>query len=551
MLVTTYSLRIAEMNQLVAHSEEDETLSLPEYIAILRRRKWPLLITSTLVALFAFMVAFLWPAFYQSQATILIEEQEVPREFVTSTITSYAAQQIQVISQRVLTVDSIAGISDKYGLFVDPATKRRPPATEIALEFRDLMSLELVSADVIDPRSGRPQEATIAFTLAFEDRSARVAQQVTNELVTLFLDENLRNRIERVENTEEFLAAQAANLNSELISLERAIADFKAQNGDALPELYQYNLSTLERRTAEVSDIDRRIRELSRRRTELGSELEMLSPRAASVTSNGQARLGTREQLRALNEEYQQKLTVYQDRHPDIVSLKRRIEELRTALEQGADQVDRAASDNPAFIIVRTQLTSVDGELVALAEKREELARQIQGYQNLLSRSPVVERDYNSLQRDYSSVQARYQDVKSQQRSAELAESMESERKGERFVLVEPPSLAFEPSSPNRPALVLVGVVLALVAGVGVVLLLEAMDGGIYTDKALTKLVGVPPFAVVGYIETREEKDRRSTLRKRFVAALILVILALTVLFHIFIKPIDVAFFTVLNALGV
>jgi len=541
---------LRRMNQQAAVYEE-EALSMGEYFAILRRRKWPLLVSSTVVALIALLGAFFWPALYTSQATILIEEQEVPREFVTSTITSYAAQQIQVISQRVLTVDSIARISDKYGLFIDESTNRRPPATEIALDFRQLMSLDLVSADVIDPRSGRPQEATIAFTLSFDDEMPKVAQQVTNELVTLFLDENLRTRTERVANTEEFLAAQAANLNGELTNLERAIADFKEQNGDALPELYQYNLSTLERRTSEVGDIDRRARELSRRRVELASELEMLSPRAASVSSDGSSLLGTSEQLRALNEEYQQKLTIYHERHPDMMSLKRRIDEMQVLLENKDTNRASATSDNPAFIIVRTQLASVDGELVALNEKREQLGSQIQKYQNLLSRSPIVERDYNSLQRDYASVQARYQDVKSQQRTAELAESMESERKGERFVLVEPPSLPFEPSSPNRPALVLIGLVLAIGAGVGMVLLLEAMDGGIYTEKALVKLVGVPPFAVVGYIETNQERARRGVLRTRFVVSLILVATVIAMLFHFFIKPLDVVLFSILNMLGV
>ena len=184
---------------------DEAEYSLQDYIAILKRRRWPILATFSLLAFLTLAVAVLLPAKYSSQATILIEEQEVPREFVISTITSFAAQQIQVISQRVLTADNIAGIADKFGLFVDPTTNRRPPATQMAELFREAMALELVSADVIDPVSGRPQEATIAFTLAFDHKVANTAQKVTNELVTLFLDENLRNRTERVASTEAFL----------------------------------------------------------------------------------------------------------------------------------------------------------------------------------------------------------------------------------------------------------------------------------------------------------------------------------------------------------
>ena len=53
-----------------------------------------------------------------------------------------------------------------------------------------------LSAEVIDPRSGSAKSATIAFSLAFENESPQKAQQVANELVSLFLDENLRKRQE-------------------------------------------------------------------------------------------------------------------------------------------------------------------------------------------------------------------------------------------------------------------------------------------------------------------------------------------------------------------
>ena len=529
---------------------EDEGYSAEDYVAILKRRRLPMLLAAAGIATLALLVAALLPAKYSSQATILIEEQEVPREFVISTITSFAAQQIQVISQRVLTADNIASIADKFGLFVDPATNRRPPATQIAEEFREIMALELVSADVIDPRSGRPQEATIAFTLAFEHKNPATAQKVTNELVTLFLDENLRNRTERVASTEAFLAAQAEGLNEELARIDQEIAEIKRLDGPALPEMFQYNVSTLDRTSAEISDIDRRLRELARDKISLTAELGLANPNDGRLSSTGEYLLSLRGQIAALKREYEQKSTRYQDEHPDLLSVKRQIASLESQLNENSVPFGNGSASNPSYILLKTQLESVTSEISGLEEKRSELKLKEDRFRGLISRSPTVEISYNSKLREFSTTQAKYREVRAKQREAELSEDMEQERKGERFVMVEPPNLPIDPSSPNRRAIVVIGVILAMGAGLGLALLLEAFDSAVHDERTLTRLSGAPPFAAVGYIETSAEVNRQAQLRRRLVGMAIGALLAVLVLVHLFVKPLDVAWFVLLNRLG-
>ena len=534
------------MNQAVQFDFAEDEMSLKDYVDVARRRKWPMLLTMCVVAACTLLAAILLPAKYTSQATIQIEEQDLPREFVTSTITSYAAQQIQVISQRLLTAESIASISDKFGLFRDPDTGQRPPATVIAEQFRDQLELDLLSADVIDPRSGRPQEATIAFTLAFEHSNPRTAQNVTNELVTLFLNESLRTRTERAENTEAFLSSQAASLSEELKQMEQAIADFKRINGAALPELYQYNLSSLERRSSELSEVDRRLRELSARKVELVGEMNLRNPNGGLVGSDGRALMSNTDQLTALRTELSQKSTVYHDNHPDIRNLRRQISELENATVVEAED-SLTTSTNPAFILLETQLGAVDAEINGFETKRAELRDRVSYFESLLSRAPTVEQDYNSLIRDYQTAQARYQDVKGQERAAEISENMESERRGERFTMIEAPSLPVEPTSPNRPAIVLIGLVLAFGAGAGLAFLMEAFDSSIHAEQALTRIMGAPPFATVGYITTQAEKNTTRKLRLLFVGAAGVALLTFLVLVHFLIRPLDIVWFQFLG----
>lgn len=588
------------MSQAVFEYEEN-TLSPRDLLAIVKRRRLFLIVPSLIVALLALGITFALPAVYTSEATILIEEQEVPREFVTSTITSFAAQQIQVISQRVLTADSIARIADKFGLYTDPETGTRPPGTQIAEAFRGSMTLDLVSADVIDPRSGQARKATIAFTLAFDHGDPSTAQKVTNELVTLFLDENLRTRTERAANTEAFLAAEAGGLRSELTEIEQRLADFKQANQGALPELYQFNLSTLERTASEINTIDARLNELARRKLELSAELAQLSPWAPVVSSSGNQVMSEQERLKALRAEYRQKAAVYKPSHPDIQRLQREIEQLeaqtgasatREELERAlaererelqdlrqrfqpdsvqvraaervvADLLERLsetgpsesedaapAADNPAYILLDTQRKAAVAEESALKAKRQRLQAKIENLENLISRAPSVEKNYQALLRDYESAQRKYQEIRAKQREAELAENMEQDRKGERFVMVEPPNLPREPSSPNRQAFALIGLVMAMGAGAGGVMLSETLDPALHGDRQLTRLTGEPPFAVVSYIDNSDDLASRHVWRKRAVFAGVGLAVLAVVFFHIFIKPLDVAWFILMNRLG-
>ena len=538
------------MNNQAVITIDDEGYSVDDYLAIAKRRRVPISIVTGLIAAISVLLALTLPAKYTSDSTILIEEQEVPREFVISTITSYAAQQIQVISQRVLTADTIAEIADRFGLFIDPATKRRPPATVTADAFRAAMALELVSADVIDPRSGRPQEATIAFTLSFEHKSADIAQKVTSELVTRFLDENLRNRTERVASTEAFLAAQAESLNLELARLDGEIAEIKRIDGPALPEMFQYNVRTLDRTTADISDIDRRLRELGTARLGLDAELGMTNPHATRAASTGEYLMSLREQIAVLNREYEQKSTRFHDAHPDLVSVKKQIATLQEQLVENSNEGAQGSASNPTFILLRTRLEATKAEIASLQAKRQELEEKADKFQAHISRSPSVEIEYNIKVREFRNAQSKYQDVRAKQREAELSENMEQERKGERFVMVEPPSLPIDPSSPNRPAIALIGLILAFGAGTILALTLEALDHAVYDERTLTRLSGAPPFASVGYIETNAELSTGNKSKRRLILLGVAAALAAVLAIHFLVKPLDVLWYILLAKIG-
>lgn len=203
--------------------EPDEGLDLFYYAVILRKRFLYALLPFILVAAAGIAVAMLWPPTYLSEGKILVESQQIPVDLVRPTVTATAKERIQVIQQRVITRDNLLALLDKYKLYADQ--RERLSRTELLDRMRENIHIEPIDLD--SSSGGRSQ--TIALKVGFTDQRPEVATQVANELVTLFLNEDARNRTNRAMETTRFLAREAQRLEGQLASVEAKVAEAKKQ----------------------------------------------------------------------------------------------------------------------------------------------------------------------------------------------------------------------------------------------------------------------------------------------------------------------------------
>jgi succinoglycan biosynthesis transport protein ExoP len=92
---------------------EEDVKGIGDYLAIIKRRRWQFIVPALLIFVAATLAALLIPPTYRSSATILIEQQEIPQDLVRTTVTSYAAERVQVISYRVLTTAKLGEIIER------------------------------------------------------------------------------------------------------------------------------------------------------------------------------------------------------------------------------------------------------------------------------------------------------------------------------------------------------------------------------------------------------------------------------------------------------
>lgn len=572
---------------------EEQTKDLRDYIGAFRRRRNSILITSAAILAVSVLAALLWPPTYRSIATILIEEQEVPPDLVRSTITSYAAQRIQQINARVMTRANLMQIIEKYDLY--KSKRRRETTEEIMERMRGDIKLDTLSADVVDPRTGRPTPATIAFTLAFEGEAPEVTQKVANELTTLYLNENLRNRTEKAAETYTFLSTEADKLREHITELETHMAAFKEKNAGRLPELAQLNRQLAERTEAELRDIENQLRTLDDRKFYLEGQLVGLNPLTPTVGADGQQVLDPITQLKTLRSQYVSASAKYAPDHPDIMRLKREIEglekhtgsvnssteqakelavvrtELAAAREKYSSdhpdvirltkavavqeealkhirptpesEVAKENPDNPAYISFKAQLEGIKSQIQAYIAQREKLRVKLVEYEKHLQQTPEVERNWLVLNRDYENSVRRYQELKAKQNEAQVGQELEKERKGERFSLIDPPQLPEQPVKPNRPAIIILGFLLSLGGGFGFAAVAESLDSSVRGVRSATELFNAPPLSVIPYLRNSDDIARAEKTQRIIIATIAGSFVLAVLLAHFLWTPLDVLWF--------
>ena len=341
---------------------------LREYLVAARHRRKSLLLAFGVGVLVAALLAVLLPPKYRSSGTILIEQQEMPQELVRSTITSYADERVQVISRRVMTTETLLNIISRYDLY--PKERAKDTREALLKQMRKDIGLKMISADVIDPRSGRPTSATIAFEVSYTSRSPDLAAKVANELTTLYLNENLNNRTERARDAATFLEAEADRVNRQMADLEAKLADFKDKNLQKLPELTQLNMTLLDRTDEQLREAQNRRDSLEQQRVYLEAQLAQLKPNSVVFSDTGERIISSADRLKMARSQLASARAMYAPDHPDVIRLQREVDGLeKTVAAVGGAKAAAGGAPSSELNDLRRRLENARSALAAAKER--------------------------------------------------------------------------------------------------------------------------------------------------------------------------------------
>jgi len=494
---------------------ESQGFDLERYLGIVRRHHLSFLIPMFLGWLLVWGASWILPARYKSGTLILVEQPTMPKEYVTPNVTDNLQERLESISQQILSRTRLLHIIDGLDLYAE-GRSHLTPDEKVELMRKDI-DIQLV-------RDG--SNRITAFNIYYSSRDPQVAKRVTSEVTNLFINENLEVRQQESEDTTKFLESQLEEAREKLAAQEEKIREFKGQHLQELPTQQASNLQILAGSQAQLENEEDRLGAAQQQHV----YLETLLNQYRSLEAPAPASDGTQPGLPAIDKELD-KLQAqladlrsrYTDRHPDVRKLKDEIlqtEKMRDQLlaevkaRQNGPQPDapraRQSAADPAHA---TPVAQIDSQLraneIETRNRQESIAalkEKISDYQLRLNQEPMREQQLADLTRGYEQSKADYDDLLKKKNDSARATNMEKLQQGERFRIVDPPSLPLKPDFPNRLKFCAAGLAVGMVLGIAVVGALEMMDDRLYSEKAIKDMLPVPVISEIPAVRTHSDE---------------------------------------------
>lgn len=508
----------------LSEEQKSKGLDIQRYLNLARRRHMHFLIPLLIGWLAVWGAGWIIPATYKSATLILVERPTMPKNYVEPNVNEDLQDRLQSITQQILSRTRLLLIIDKLNLY-NGKHKQLAPEDKVERMRKD------IGVDLV--HDAHNEEIT-AFRISYSARDPRVAQQVTSELADLFIDENLKVRQQESEDTTKFIESQLENARASLTEQEARVREFEGKHEGELPAQQASNLQILGGLQTQLQNEQDSLNNAKQQ----GVYFESLIQQYRALRSTPRTAEGGPTDLPAIDKELEtlrSKLanlsSHYTDRYPDVQSLRAEIaktekmrDDLQAALKskaRGAKQPDEGnaageaenPSQNSPLLQLEGQLRANQVEIKNREQAVASLKLRVNEYQARLNNSPASEQELADLTRGYEQSKANYDDLLKKKNASEMATSMEQMQQGERFKVLDPPSLPLKPDFPNRLKLCGIGLGVGIALGVVVVGSFEAMDDRLYSEKGIEELLPVPIISEIPVVmipsEERGDKERR------------------------------------------
>jgi polysaccharide biosynthesis transport protein len=501
---------------------------------MLRRRRWWLALPAFGVWMAVWAFAWSLPAVYRSETVILVEQQKVPEQYVVSNVSADLQDRLQNMTQQILSRTRLLSIMEDFNLY--PKLRAHVTGDEMVERMRKDIQVELVQAP---NRSGN----LTAFKVAYLSNDPVLAQEVTAQLTSLFINENLKTRQEQSTQTTQFLVSQLEDAGRGLAQQEAKVKEFKSQYLGQLPEQVQSNvqiLAGLQAQLQQETDLLGRAKQQSVYLDTLRAQWRTLE---ASVGPGNPAGVtappALDQELARLHAQLAELSSHYTERHPDVRKVKEQIAKTEKLKQQAEARIagapasgttdDTVHASSPTEMEVESQLKANKVEIENRQHAIQDLQKSIGEYQSRLNMTPVREQQMAGLTRDYEQSRKNYEQLLAKRDQSGMATDLEKQQQGEQFRVLDPPNLPQKPFSPNRLKLDLIGLVAGLMFG-GVVLAgAEIVDDRIYSKEELTAIVSAPVLAEIPMLATAMEEGqqvRGEWLQRGILSVMVMLIVA-------------------------
>jgi polysaccharide chain length determinant protein (PEP-CTERM system associated) len=494
-----------------------------EYIKILKRRKWLIILPVVAVASAVAWVVYRLPDIYESTTLIVVKPATLPNSVVPTVTEETLTRQLASIAQVVTSRSSLEPLVHKYELYKRERDRGEPMETVIDFMRRDIH---------VEPNTSR-NDVTDGFDIKYRYRDPKVTQAVTAELATKYVDVQTANTVNSSAAAKQFIDDQVRQTKTDLDAIDEKRLQFMKENLGSLPSEAQSLLSQLTGLREQQKTLTSELGRLQDQRSTAASNLALVRKAneqsigdAAETLTDPKTTLAWAELVKRkadLEAELQKLRTEYTEKHPDVLAKQSQIETVQREMDkQIAEWKERIAAKEKKLqsrpdlqaAALEGEIKRIDGEITREQDLVKDNEKQIAGLLDRINKVPGADVALSAIDREYQTKKSAYDNLLQQQQKINLGADAASQQQGEGIEVVDPANLPQKPVAPKRLVLSGMGVAAGLFLGLLFTALLEVpLLFTIQNSEDVRHYLGLP--LLISLPEMLTPNEARSIPRRR------------------------------------
>lgn len=455
-------------------SVEFRPRKLGEYVSIVRKRKWLILLPTIAIGLSIAYAVYRLPDVYESVTLIVVKPSTLPNTVVPTVAEETLTRELTSISQVVTSRSSLQPLMEKYDLFHEERLRGEP------MELLIDQMRKQIKVEVNTTRN----EITNGFNITYRGRDPKSTQIVAAELASKYIDEQTKGTVNAGTSAKQFIEEQVHAAKEELDTIDNQRLTYLQQNMNNLPSQSQALVGRLtglhEEQKALIAE-QGRSRDLGAAyRSQLADITKSYDQEIAMAAENttdpkttlAWANLASRRS--ELEAELQNLLTQYKEKHPDVLAKKSQLESVKRDQDQMITDWKARIEErrqklvqlsDPRILSLKTQITMTDSDQARQEKLLSETNAQIADLSTRINAIPMAEVGIEAIDREYQTKKLNYDNLLAQQQKIDVGADAAKDFQGGGIQVIDPANLPERPVAPKRFALTAAGFGIGMALG--------------------------------------------------------------------------------------
>ena len=496
---------------------DDLSALLQRFIFSIWRKRWIALAVAWVACIGGWFAVATIPNQYEASARVYVDTDSVLTPLLRGlALESSPTSQLELLQQTVLSRPNLEKLISK---------------TDLELSINGPADLERMVFHLAETIRITPQTRNL-FTISYRTSNAKLAYDVVQAMLTIFIESKAGNSRADMENARQFIDQQLTQYEQKLRLSEAQRAEFRLKYLDLLPQDSNGGLSHLEAARMALAQLQDKVKDAVQQRDLIKQQLDQ----TPATLDPGEAAPGaspTNPLLLDAERRLAELRLKYTDQHPDVIAARHLLEQIRSGaiggpttggppLPQPAGGGRLRGLPNPVHEQLTLQLFDADSQVATLRRQIADQTRERDRLEAIARGVPGLMAEYADLNRDYDVLRHNHEELLARRELMRIASAADTEGDKVKLEVVDPPQVPQNPVAPKRALLDSAVLGLGFAAGIGVAFMLLQFDSSFQTVDELRQL----ELPVVGSISmiaaggaAAPQAARRRQLRRRRAAA--------------------------------